>query len=115
MSLHNPIDVGLTAALEMEIYIQAVRTAAADPGVDAMVVLGIGPTPEANRIYTESMIQAREYFQRPFVMVNIPGFDPGLAQSFCEAGVPFFETAERAMWTYAQVRRYQLWRQERAP
>jgi acyl-CoA synthetase (NDP forming) len=111
-SLRNPIDVGLTPFLETEIYVRAARTVAEDPGVDAVVVIGIGFNPEINRIYTESMIQAKEDFQKPFIMINIPGFDPDLAQRFCEAGVPFFETSERAMITYAQVRRYQLWRQE---
>jgi acyl-CoA synthetase (NDP forming) len=46
-------------------------------------------------------------------VASIPEFDPDLAQTFCKAGVPFFETAERAMQTYARVRRYQLWRQKR--
>jgi acyl-CoA synthetase (NDP forming) len=111
-SLRNPIDVGLTASYDMEIYIRSARTVAADPGVDVVVVVGIGLTPETNRLYTESMIQAREDFQKPFIMVNIPGFDSDLARVFCEAGVPFFETAERAMDTYARVLRYQLWRQQ---
>ena len=111
-SLRNPIDVGLTASFDMEIYTQTARAVADDPGVDAVVVVGIGLTPETNQLYTESMIQAREDFQKPFIMVNIPGFDPGLAQIFCEAGVPFFETAERAMDTYARVLRYQLWREQ---
>ena len=31
-----------------------------------------------------------------------------------ETGIPFFETAERAMSTYARARRYQIWRGERA-
>ena len=113
-SLRNPVDVGLGASLETDIYIRAARTAAADPGVDTVVVVGTGLTPEANKTYTESMIQAQEDLQKPFVMVNIPGFDPDLAQTFCRAGIPFFETAERAMRTYAQVRRYQLWRGEKA-
>jgi len=113
-SLRNPIDVGLTASFETEIYIQAARLAAADPGVDAVVIVGIGLTPGANQLYTESMIQANRDFQKPFLMVNIPGFDPNLAQSFCKAGIPFFETAERAMITYAKVRGYQRWRQERS-
>ncbi len=111
-SLRNPIDVGLTASFDMEIYIQTARAVAADPGVDAVVVVGIGLTPESNQIYTASMIQARADFQKPFIMVNIPGFDPGLARIFCEAGVPFFETAERAMVTYERVRKYQLWREQ---
>jgi acyl-CoA synthetase (NDP forming) len=113
-SLRNPIDVGLTASLEPEIYIQAVRTTVADPEVDTLVVVGRGMTPEANQLYTESMIQAHQGFQKPFVMVNISGFDPGLAQTFCEAGLPFFETTERAMRTYARVRQYQIWRRKRA-
>jgi acyl-CoA synthetase (NDP forming) len=112
-SLRNPIDVGLTASLDMEIYIRAARAAAADPGVDAIVVVGIGLIPETNQRYTEGMIQARKDFKKPFIIVNIPGFDPGLAQSFCTAGIPFFESAERAIDTYARVRRYQHWRQER--
>ena len=111
-SLRNPIDLGLNSALKVEIYMQAARTAAADPGVDAVVIAGRGLTPEANLLYTESMIQVRKDFKKPFIMVSIPEFDRSLAQSFCEAGIPFFETAERAMGTYAKVRRYQLWRQE---
>ncbi len=111
-SLRNPIDVGMTAYLETEIYVQAARTVAEDPGVDAVVVIGVGFNTEINRLYTESIIQTSKDFQKPFIMINIPGFDPDLAQRFCEAGVPFFETSERAMLTYAQVLRYQLWRQE---
>ena len=112
-SLSNPVDVGLTASLELEIYIQAARALAADPEVDAVVVVGTGLTPDANRLYTESMIQAREDFQKPFIMVSIPGFDIDLAQAFCRAGVPFFESAERAMRVYAMVRQYRLCQKNR--
>ena len=112
-SLRNPIDVGLSASIEMDIYIQAARTAAADSGVDTIVVVGAGLTPETNQQYTEGMIRARDDSQKPFVMVKIPGFDPSLAQTFCRAGVPFFESAERAMGTYAMVRNYQQWRDRR--
>ena len=112
-SLHNPIDVGLSASLDVEIYTRTARIVASDPGVDAVVVVGIGLSPEANQLYTESLIQARQDLQKTFVMVNIPGFDRALAQRFCEAGIPFFETVERAMGTYALVRRYQIWKQNR--
>jgi acyl-CoA synthetase (NDP forming) len=113
-SLRNPIDLGLSSALKVEIYVQAARAAATDPGVDAVVIVGRGLTPETNRLYTESMIQVSKESHKPFIMVSIPEFDRSLAQSFCEAGIPFFETAERAMSTYALVRGYQLWRQKRS-
>ncbi len=112
-SLQNPVDVGLTASLEIEIYVQAARAVAADPAVDAVVSAAIGLAPGGNRSITEAMIQAHKDFQKPFLMVKIPGFEPELAQRFCEAGIPFFDTAERAMSTYAKVWRYQQWRQKR--
>lgn len=86
---------------------------AADPGIDVVVVVGAGMTPESNQLYTESMIQTHKDYQKPFLIVSIPGFDPNLAQQFCQAGIPFFESAERAMRTYSQVRQYHRWRQER--
>jgi acetyltransferase len=110
-SLQNPVDVGLTSALDIEIYVQAARRVAADPGVDAVVIAGMGLNPGDNQRYTDAIIQTHKDFQKPLLMVKIPGFDPELAQRFCEAGVPFFDTAERAMGTYAKVRRYQLWRE----
>lgn len=111
-SLANPVDVGLTGAIEIEIYIEAARTLAADPQVDAVVVIGHGLTAEANRLYTESMIRMGRDFAKPFVMVSIPGRDFEHAQTFCEAGMPFFETPERAMSVYAKVRNYQIWREK---
>ncbi len=112
-SLRNPIDVGLTASLETEIYIRAAKTVAADPGVDAVLVVGMGITEESNKRYTESMIQTHQDYRKPFLVVGMPGFNEGFGEGFFEAGVPFFETVERAIGVYAQVRRYQLWRQQR--
>ena len=111
-SLGNPIDVGLTASYETDIYVRAARAAAADSGVDAVVVVGIGLTPEAGEHYTAGIIKAHEELGKPFLLVDIPGFDPSLAKSFCEAGIPFFGSSERAMAIYTRIRGYQLWRQE---
>ncbi|MCP4668518.1 MAG: CoA-binding protein, partial [Deltaproteobacteria bacterium] len=96
-SLRNPVDVGLTASMEIDIYTKAARLLAADPGVDGVVVLGRGANPELDKLYTESLIQARKDYDKPFVMVGIPGFESDMATAFCQAGLPFFETAERAM------------------
>jgi acetyltransferase len=113
-SLRNPIDVGLSASMEMDIYIESARAAAGDPGVDAVVVVGAGLDTETNRQYTEAMIKARREFQKPFLIVNIPGFETDLGTRFCSEGVPFFESAERAMTTYARFRAYQVWRKAQA-
>gem|GEM_PF-2624741 len=102
-----------TASMEIEIYEKAARTVAADPQVDAVVVVGIGRTPDANRRYLEAMIQAREESGKPFLIVNVPGFDAAFARDFFRAGVPFFESAERAIRTYARVLGYQRWRARR--
>ena len=109
-SLKNPIDVGMTASLDMDIYIQAVEHVSADPDVDAVTVIGIGLSPESNQQYTEAMIRIHEKHEKPFMIVNVPGFDPQFATTFCDAGIPFFESAERAMKSYARVLAYQRWR-----
>lgn len=106
-SLRNPVDVGLTASLEMNIYIDSARAVASDEGVDAIVVIGMGMTEESNKEYTDAMIQFQKKYGKPFLMVNIPGFDRELVKTFLDEGIPFFETAERALATYARVRRYQ--------
>ena len=111
-SLSTPVDVGLTASLEMGIYVKAARALAEDPGVDAVFVIGVGMDRKTNDLYTESMIQIHRECEKSFVIINIPGFDADLAQKFCQAGIPFFETAERAMAVYAMVRRYQEWRKK---
>ena len=110
-SLRNPVDVGLTASLDMDIYIQAVRCVAQDENVDSVAIVGIGLDPEANRKFVAAMIEARQEFGKPFIMINVPGFDPALAENYCQAGIPAFDSAERAMATYAQIRRYQNWRE----
>jgi len=114
-SLSNPVDVGLTASFEIEIYVQAARALAADPGVDAVVIVGAGISPDTNTVYTESLIQARKDSGKPFLMVSIPGFDPALARAFCQNKAPFFDSAERAMVVYAACRRYQLRSGRRGP
>jgi acyl-CoA synthetase (NDP forming) len=108
-SCRNPIDVGLVPALDINIYVEAAKTAAKDPGVDALVVIGAGLSPEINAQYTAGFIKLRREIQKPLLMVKIPGFEETLARRFCEAGIPFFDSAERAMQTYALVWRYQVW------
>jgi acyl-CoA synthetase (NDP forming) len=84
-----------------------------DPEVDVVVVIGTGGSPETNLQYTDLLIDEHRSHDKPFLIVKLPSFDPKLCQTFCEAGIPVFETAERAMSTYARVRGYWIWRQRR--
>ncbi len=109
-SLKNPIDVGMNASLEIDIYIQAAKIAAADPGVDTVVMIGGGMDEVTNKQYTEAIIQMKNDFNKLFVIVKIPGFDAKLSKDILNAGIPFFDTAERALHTYASAYRYYDWR-----
>ncbi len=109
-SLMNPVDVGLTASFDMRIYVESARALSRDPGVDAIVVIGMGFSPEANREYAQAIIQLKRETEKSFLMVNIPGFDPEMGRAFLESGVPFFETAERALKSYRLVWQDSLFR-----
>ena len=65
-SLANPVDVGLTGAIEVQIYIQAARALAADAQVDAVVVIGHGLTPEANLLVHRVNDPDRKGFSKAF-------------------------------------------------
>lgn len=108
-STKNPIDVGLAASLDIDIYIQAARITAQDPNVDTVAIIGAGLTVETNEQYTQGLIKACKDFQKPFLIIKIPGFDEDLAQRFCVAGIPFFDSAERTMQTYSRIQKYYLW------
>jgi acyl-CoA synthetase (NDP forming) len=108
-SVLNPIDVSLAAHFDLEIFFQSIRIAAADPGVDAVIVIGCGLTPETNQIYVDGLIKVKQELPKPILAVKIPGFDPKYSQQLCRGGIPFFDSAERAVRTYAlAVNYYQM-------
>jgi acyl-CoA synthetase (NDP forming) len=109
-SLQNPVDVSLSAHFDLDIFKESARTVAADSGVDAIVIIGSGLTPDDNQTFVDNMIQLQSECRKPLIMVKIPGFDPRFSQQFCEAGIPFFDSAERAIRTYALICKYQQWR-----
>ena len=63
-SLQNPVDVGLTASLDIEIYVQAARTVASDPGVDTVVIAGIGLNP-GPKGFSEALSHGEDSCIRP--------------------------------------------------
>jgi acyl-CoA synthetase (NDP forming) len=108
-SVLNPIDVSLAAHFDLDIFFQSVRLAAADPGVDAIIVIGCGLTPETNQTYVDGLIKVQQELRKPILAVKIPGFDPKYSQQLCRSGIPFFDSAERAVGTYALAVQYKNW------
>ena len=108
-NLKNPIDVGMTASMDIDIYIQAADAAAQDPMVDAIFMIGIGFNAEDNKRYAEAMIGTQKKYGKPVIIIKVPGFDPSLVKLMGGAGLPFFDSAERALDTFARVRRYYAW------
>ncbi len=114
-SLRNPVDVSLEAHFNLEVFFHTARTLSRDPGVDAVMIIGCGLTPEANGQYTQGLIQVYRDFKKPILAVKIPGFELEYAQQLCENGIAFFDSAERAVHTYALAIRYAAWRRQRLP
>ncbi|MBW1816100.1 MAG: CoA-binding protein [Deltaproteobacteria bacterium] len=112
-STFNPIDLGSEDSLAPETCLKVVRTVANELEVDAVVLLGTGLGEDANRRLSETIIQGHASVKKPLLVVGTPGANREIGQRFCNAGIPFFESAERAMKTYALVHRYQLWRKHR--
>lgn len=112
-SVKNPVDVGLNASFDMDMNIKAAELLVQDDGVDAVLIMAIGFGRELNEKFTDSTIEMARRTNKPFIIVNIPGFDSDLARKFCEKDVPYFQTSERALSTYARALAYQKWRARR--
>jgi len=111
-SLRNPVDVSLAAHFDLDIFFETIRAVAADPGVDAMIVIGCGLTPETNQIYNEGLIRVFREVKKPILAVRIPGSAPADSAELCRNGIPFFDSAERAVDTYARALRYGQWKKK---
>lgn len=78
--------------------------------VDAVIVIGGAPSLESNRDFTKAIIEARNEFQTPFIMIGMPGQEPEYAKIFFDAKLPFYESSERAAKNYSDVLNYQRWK-----
>ncbi|ACL03388.1 CoA-binding domain protein [Desulfatibacillum aliphaticivorans] len=106
-SLKNPVDIGMNSSLDMSLYIRAAQIMAEDPNVDIVMAAPIGLSLETNHALTQALIDVYKTAGKPFVMIKIPGFEAECAQEFCQAGVPFFDSAERAAATCGMVYNWQ--------
>jgi len=55
------------------------------------------------------MIQVLKDFKKPILAVKIPGFDTKYGPLLCKGGIPFFDSAEKAVATYARAWQYSNW------
>jgi len=105
-SLRNPIDVGMTASLLIEIYIESIKAVAADPGVDVVLLIGIGLSVETNEKFSAAVISTQRTSGKPFLVVEVPNSEYSFSDVFSKAGIPFFKSSERALSTYTRVLDY---------
>lgn len=105
-SVNNPVDIGLSASLDIPLYERALRITIEDDGVDAVFLIGIGLSDELNSTFVNSVISLKSETQKALTVVKIPGFGEQYTRELADAGIPVFDSAERAMFTYAQVGRY---------
>lgn len=112
-SLNNPVDVSLTAHFDTAIFEQTARIVAADPGVDALIIIGSGLTPELNLEYAKQLALVADDCQKPLLLVKIPGAEYTNKHDLYRSGIPLFDTVERAIHTYALAYGYQRWRKKR--
>jgi len=108
-SLQNPIDVGMSASLEIEIYNRAIEVVSEDPEVDALMIIGVGLSDDTNRSMIDSVIATKSKSKKPFFMIRVPHVAYDMSQDFCQVGIPFFESAERALGSYARLLQYSDW------
>lgn len=62
-----------------------------------------------NQIYSEGLIEVFRDCKKPILAVKIPGTAPPNSKELCRGGIPFFDSAERAVNTYALALRYGEW------
>ena len=115
-SWRNPVDVGLSASFEVNLYLDTLQALSEDRNVDVILVLGGGISEETNRVYREGLASIRKETDKPLIAVAYPGFTQLEAwlEFLCGAGIPVYPTPERALRAYAKMRRFIDARDQRA-
>jgi len=113
-SLRNPVDIGLSGAMNQETVFEAARAVASDKNTDAVLIFGTGRSQKDNQIYADALKQIKETWAKPIILVSMPGFNQPENDVLFQAGLPVFSSVERAMQAYASALTYQCWRQKTA-
>lgn len=107
-STRNPVDLGLTSVMHVDLYRRAARVVGHDPGVDALLFQGRGITPELNLQYAHSLAEVQREVRKPFLAVALGGLylEQEARNVLTKAGIPVYSSAERALWAYVHLYRY---------
>ena len=103
-SVRNPVDIGLQLAEAAEMYRKALAATLEDPGVDAVVVIGSSSQGEGWQRHVEAMGELAQSAGKPVLYVSFGPLDPVVSQAMAAARIPSFQSAERALQTYARIR-----------
>lgn len=104
-SVRNPVDVGLAASFDLKQYLDSIEIIAGDTNVDAIVVIGGGLTPDANKLYVKEFARLGRETGKALIAIAYPGFqeESSMAGPLQESGIPVFPTPERALRAYAKI------------
>lgn len=107
-SVRNPIDVGLSASFDIRLYLDTLEVISEDPGVDAVVAVGGGATPEISRVYVDGLVRFRQHSGKAVLAIAYPGFltEKDLLEPLHQADIPVYPTPERALRAYGRVAAY---------
>jgi acyl-CoA synthetase (NDP forming) len=108
-SVKNPVDLGFSASLDTNLLGKAAEVIGRDPGVDAIMIIGAGITPEQNKAIPEFLPKAHNVVNKPFIMVSLPGLYVEQVGQLFRYGIPVYDSVERAANAYAKVLGYQHW------
>jgi len=114
-SYRNPVDVGLSASFELNLYLDTLQTLTEDRNVDAIVMLGGGISEETNQVYLEGLMKIGKATEKSVIAVAYPGFVQleDWLEPLCGAGIPVYPTPERALRAYARIRQFVDFRDRR--
>ena len=115
-SYRNPVDVGLSASFELNLYLDTLQTLIEDRNVDAIVMLGGGISDETNQVYLEGLVNIGKATNKALIVVAYPGFVrlEDWLEPLCGAGIPVYPTPERALRAYARMRQFIDFRDQRS-
>jgi acetyltransferase len=103
----NPVDVGLGAAFEVGLYRETLAIVLADPGVDAVLMLGGGASEDLSAEYVQDLIRAQSGTDKHIMAIAYPGFvqidQAHLLKPLYESGMAVYPTPERALKAYARM------------